>query len=512
MAGILENPPVLQQPFAYNGDKNTIPLNATGDQRASLQEGFPPITSVKITEGGIPPERKDFNGLGNLLSSLYFYLQNGGRFTFNQDVSDAIGGYPQNATLWYNDSSLGINYPVTSLINNNTYNFVTTPSYIDGVKWKRIIDSFPSTQITNCITEIPQDIKLELNNGTLTLKAGSKVYDGAGNVINITSDIKRTDASIWSSISKALILCTSSDLDVVRVERAFSGSTPPESPNQYDTWYDTTNKVIKRYLDGVWTGNWSLSLGIFNGPNMSIDQVFNGFGYIGSTVFALPGVKGLIPNGRNADGSLKNTELNSGVVKTYTESSTGNRFLMLDSGGVSNFVTVLYDEEKNILYNSQNKIISRLVCGTFTREANGVITSFTPKNTFQAVDRNELKSDTLKRIAYEKVKFYTANGTLNIPLQDTDEIINVTINGNSTLNFDVSQLNFPAQNFYTVQIKLFPGTFTISLNVIGLQENAPIVWVNGNVADLSGHKPHWVVLRTYQDKGYALWSDAGTEG
>ena len=30
--------------------------------------------------------------------------------------------------------------------------------------------------ITNCITEISQDIKVELNNGTLTLKAGSKVY------------------------------------------------------------------------------------------------------------------------------------------------------------------------------------------------------------------------------------------------------------------------------------------------------------------------------------------------
>ena len=29
---------------------------------------------------------------------------------------------------------------------------------------------------TNCITEIPQDIKLELADGVLTLKAGSKVY------------------------------------------------------------------------------------------------------------------------------------------------------------------------------------------------------------------------------------------------------------------------------------------------------------------------------------------------
>ena len=33
-----------------------------------------------------------------------------------------------------------------------------------------------TTQITNCITEIPQDIKLELVDGTLILKAGSKVY------------------------------------------------------------------------------------------------------------------------------------------------------------------------------------------------------------------------------------------------------------------------------------------------------------------------------------------------
>ena len=38
------------------------------------------------------------------------------------------------------------------------------------------IDSKINKQITNCITAIPQDIKLELNNGSLTVKAGSKVY------------------------------------------------------------------------------------------------------------------------------------------------------------------------------------------------------------------------------------------------------------------------------------------------------------------------------------------------
>ena len=135
MASTLQQPPILLKPFAENGDKNTIPETSTGDQRASLDEGFPPVTSIPLNEGGIPPERKDFNGLGNLTTKQYFYLQNGGRFTFNQDVSDAIGGYPQGAVLWYQEGTAG--YEVISLINNNTYNFVVDSSYIDGVHWVR---------------------------------------------------------------------------------------------------------------------------------------------------------------------------------------------------------------------------------------------------------------------------------------------------------------------------------------------------------------------------------------
>jgi hypothetical protein len=58
-----------------------------------------------------------------------------------------------------------------------------------------------STNVTNCITEIPQDIKLELNNGTLTLKAGSKVYvpNGAGvfDVVTVPSDVVFHEGTIY---------------------------------------------------------------------------------------------------------------------------------------------------------------------------------------------------------------------------------------------------------------------------------------------------------------------------
>ena len=131
----LEQPRVLEGLIAENGLKNTIPDAPSGDYHASIQEGFPEITMLPLNNGGVPPQGQDFNGMFNLLSGFYYYTQNGGRYTFNQDVSDAIGGYPQGAVLWYQVGTTG--YEVVSLINNNTYNFVTEPSYIDGIHWAR---------------------------------------------------------------------------------------------------------------------------------------------------------------------------------------------------------------------------------------------------------------------------------------------------------------------------------------------------------------------------------------
>jgi hypothetical protein len=119
-------------PFANNGDKNTIPQNATGTNLASFSEGFPEITSQPIDNGGQPPTRQDFNGIGNALSNNISYLQQGGIFTFDPSISSAIGGYAQGAILSYiNNGKL---YKLISLVNNNTYNFNDDSSYI-GQYW-----------------------------------------------------------------------------------------------------------------------------------------------------------------------------------------------------------------------------------------------------------------------------------------------------------------------------------------------------------------------------------------
>ena len=136
MAETLITPAVLTQPIATNGNKNTIP--DTNDQSLGLMSqstGFPPICSERIADGGKAPKRADFNGAFNLISQQHYFLQNGGVYTFRQDVSDAIGGYPVGARLWYKPTT-GETMIVRSLIENNTYNFVTNPSYIDGVHWQ----------------------------------------------------------------------------------------------------------------------------------------------------------------------------------------------------------------------------------------------------------------------------------------------------------------------------------------------------------------------------------------
>lgn len=132
-----QTPQVIQQPFAAQGDKNTIPNAATGTNKASLQEGFPPITGTPVNKGGIPPERADFNGAMNLNSQFYFAFQNGWWPTFYKEVSDAIGGYPKDAVLWLFDSSKSRVRILQSLIPNNTYNFNTDASYI-GKYWKEL--------------------------------------------------------------------------------------------------------------------------------------------------------------------------------------------------------------------------------------------------------------------------------------------------------------------------------------------------------------------------------------
>lgn len=151
-------PQVLSGVIAENGSKNTIPQEATGTYLASISEGFPDITMQPVADGGIPPEGKDMNGLLNILSQFYFFTQCGGAYTFNTDISDAIGGYPKGAVLWYNSGAVHIQ--VVSNRENNTYNFINNPSYIgDSTQpWSYVMTRINNLPLGSIVTS---DVPLE---------------------------------------------------------------------------------------------------------------------------------------------------------------------------------------------------------------------------------------------------------------------------------------------------------------------------------------------------------------
>ena len=285
----------------------------------------------------------------------------------------------------------------------------STPANASG-KEVTSADFFQSNLLnytTNRILEIPQDIKLELNNGTLTLKAGSKVYipNGKNNdnsnkfdVVTIENDIEAL-----SNNSTPFIYYNASTGVVTFDTTIYSGTTFPSNPITAQKFYKIDENYIYRFDGTNWNKHsYSLSLGFCKkatGSNnvISIEQVFNGFGYIGSTVFVLPGVKGAIPNSRNQDGTCKSilTTLTSVKTITFTNAaqrglylqtnigaSSGNSPVYSDTQPSQNYIRWFsqkdnqwYDTHESPELNSKSYI---LPLALFNTDSTGKITSFEP--------------------------------------------------------------------------------------------------------------------------------------
>ncbi|WP_387690757.1 phage tail protein [Photorhabdus sp. RM71S] len=133
----MKNPNLIPMPFAKDGQKDDIPATHTSElanQKATWDVGFPPITMLPVTAGGLPPSGRDFNGILNQISENIVHLSKGGKFKFSTEYTEQIGGYSKGAILQSDDELK----EYQSLIDNNKINFnIATQDQVNAA-WKLV--------------------------------------------------------------------------------------------------------------------------------------------------------------------------------------------------------------------------------------------------------------------------------------------------------------------------------------------------------------------------------------
>lgn len=354
---------------------------------------------------------------------------------FDRIQPDVLAG--DNLNKFIDDTYKGLNYGIKGV------------DYLEE-RWK--------SQLTNCILEIPQRIKYTLENGTLTIKAGTvvivpygfedltaqypkgatfihdnfKVYDtqfedGKFFVwVEVQEDITKADAT--TDTSTRLLELSISENSFIHMFNTASGT---DSSSFNGVMYRTDLNRVNRYVSGT-QGSLIISLPLLllkaNGSYIcgSVENVFNGMGYIGNTIWYDKGLKTLIPNGRNSDGTLNNIEfitdkllLNS--LSGWQSLNTTHYFFIRNTGEPFNvrkihyyeqtaepekdmYVQVWLNTSNNIMYRRSNeegaqwKIEKGALLGFWHRGDNlNYIKSYSAKHTVNLATKDEIDGQWVKK-------------------------------------------------------------------------------------------------------------------
>lgn len=311
---------------------------------------------TKITTGSIGSNVQTIFVTGNY--GCRFNITNSGKFhlslgndgtSFNIGYVEGTYAVQPNVTYWLKVKFTGEVYTLEYSIDN--VNFVedilieSTESISQNVGFifgcsVTAYAFLGSIDFSETYININNELWWKAKPQYLILKAGSKVYVPNGfnengskrfDEVLIESDLK-ADTTNYSGMY-AVFYNGEKVINLTIIRDCVSGSEP-SSPISLQGWYDTDNNSIKRYRNDIGWQPYLTSLPIAyltsDGKYFtSIDKVFNGFGYIGSTIFALPNVKGLIPNYRNDDGTLNNiyVELEEVAVKDVSGAGKDQEYI-----------------------------------------------------------------------------------------------------------------------------------------------------------------------------------------
>lgn len=219
-------------------------------------------------------------------------------------------------------------------------------------------NALTQNQISNCVIEVPQTIKVEIAAGKPTLKAGSTIIIPDGYEEDGT-----TKKFIYKTIEADIFLdhVTSHTSGLLSVQWVGTGSEPispkidifphtliysqATQPTSIAYWYDTTNNYCYGIgSSGTITQRAALPFASFIGGGASIgitslDCIFNGVGFMGSITWVDKGVRCLFADERNPDGTLKSKDVTQSILTMTSLSNQSSQLgrLSLNSAGALEF-------------------------------------------------------------------------------------------------------------------------------------------------------------------------------
>ena len=179
-------------------DVNAIPATTpSGSGRASFSGLFPPVTQLPLDQGGIAPERGDFNALFKYLGEYIYYAMQGGVYTYVTTYDYTAGNLvlhggslylciasngPGSAVKYPTDAAYWRQLALTSqlpIVNNGTLTIQNNGA---------TVATFSANQAGNTTANISVPT---VNNGTLTIqKDGATVATFTANQAgNTTANI-----------------------------------------------------------------------------------------------------------------------------------------------------------------------------------------------------------------------------------------------------------------------------------------------------------------------------------
>lgn len=185
-------------PFAVNGPREPIlPTTPAGDNTASYDSGFPPITMTLKSAGGLPPKGQDMNQILFELSSLSRWFSTGAINSYDSVFATSIGGYPKGSVVLGSDGQTKyesttdsnltnpntggagwINLSTTYLTRNNPFGDIKTDGTVNTAKINLSLQAFNSSGSTTTVSAPTSGVFLYV-----TDSGNWGVQDSSGNAL-----------------------------------------------------------------------------------------------------------------------------------------------------------------------------------------------------------------------------------------------------------------------------------------------------------------------------------------